>query len=60
MFSIKLRESKELEVEIKKEFFVFVLLFYFDYIEDIEYNDEDDDEDYDKFYKNYVFFIGLK
>lgn len=60
MPSIKLRESKESEVEIKKELSAPASPFYPDYIEDIEYNDEDDDEDYDKFYKNYVPFTGLK
>lgn len=60
MPSIKLRESKESEVEIKKELSAPASPFYPDYIEDIEYNDEDDDEDYDKFYKNYVPLTGLK
>lgn len=60
MPSIKLRESKESEVEIKKELSAPASPFYPDYTEDIEYNDEDDDEDYDKFYKNYIPFTGLK
>ncbi|XP_061187650.1 uncharacterized protein LOC133195741 [Saccostrea echinata] len=59
MPSIKLRESKETEIEIKKELSAPALPFYPDFEEDIDYND-DDDEDYDNFYGNYVPFTGLK
>lgn len=59
MPSIKLRESKETEVEIKKELSSPASPFYPDYIEDIEYND-DEDEDYEKLYEDYVPFTGIK
>lgn len=58
MPSIKLRESKESEIEIKKELSSPASPFYPDYEEDIEYND--DEEDYEHFYKTYVPFTGLK
>jgi hypothetical protein len=59
MPSIKLRESKESEIEIKKEFTSPASPFYPDYEEDIDYNDDDED-DYEQFYKSYVPFTGLK